>query len=702
MLQANQQVSGFTLIQGSFFPAFVPVIGANGTAPYTYSISPALPAGLTYDINSGEIGGSPSATSTFITYSVTITDQVPNISTGTFTMAVIAQGLLTTRVTAFKALVKDQAFTPFTPVTASGGYGTYTFVVNIPLPGGVSINQSTGQLSGTPGTVSPLQTYTITVEDEANNASSKTVDMVVSLPMVLTLALPTVSVPTNEGVGSVVPVTVAGGYTNKSYSITPSLPTGLSFNTSTGVISGTPTVTLAETSFTITVNDGGSQTDSKTFALTVTLNPVVTTLEISDKELTVGVDLGAFTPVTATGGGGDITYSVSPSLPAGLTFNTSTAQISGVPTVDISETVYTITATDAYSQSSSKSFNLTVVNPTGLTTRVAFDSKIMTQNVTYPAFATVVASGGYGTLTYSISPELPAGLTFSTTTGKISGTPTVLSPPTSYTITVNDQASQTSIRYIALRVLVAPGLTSSSLIGNITVNRFYDTINSKPVSGTGGYGTLTYSISPELPSNLKFNSATGYVTGIAETLLARVYTITVKDQARQSTSKNFNLYVYDLALSSTATVASKVLEQWYPATEFTPVTRTGGVPSIRFSINPNLPTGLFFNTSTGAISGTPTVSSNTSTYTVTVNDFVSHSTSSNFSLYVKPKYPEAGSKWVSPAGLLFTVTELVSTSTSIAFAETGTTYTVISGELPAGMTLSSTGVISGTPNAVIR
>lgn len=702
MLQANQQVSGFTLIQGANFPAFIPVIGANGTTPYTYSISPSLPAGLSYNTGTGEVTGSPSVTSTFITYSVTITDQVPTTSTGTFTMAVIAQGLVTTQAVAFKALVKDQSFTPFTPITASGGYGTYTFSVNIPLPGGVSIDQSTGQISGTPGTVSPLQTYTIQVKDEANYSSSKTFNMVVSLPMVLTLALPTVSVPTNASVGSVVPVTVSGGYSNKSYSITPSLPTGLSFNTSTGVITGTPTVSLDETSFTITVDDGGSQVDSKTFALTVTLNPITTTLVIPSKELTVGVDLGSFTPVTAGAGGGNISYSINPALPAGLTFNTSTAQISGTPTVDISETSYTITATDAYSQTSSKNFLLTVVNPTGLTTRVAFSSKILTQNVTYPSFYTVVSSGGYGTLTYSIFPELPTGLTFDKTTGKIFGTPAELSPPTSYTITVTDQASQTSIRYIALRVVIAPALTSTSLIPNITVNRFYDTINSKPVSGSGGYGTLTYSISPALPSNLKFNPATGYVTGIVETLLARVYTVTITDQARQSTSKNFNLYVNELALSSTATANSRLLEQWYPVNDFSPITRTGGILPLRFNISPTLPTGLLFNTSTGIISGTPTVSSNTNSYTVSITDSISRSTSSNFSLYVMPRYPETGTKWVSSAGLLFTATELVSTSTSIAYAETGTVYSIISGELPEGMTLSSTGIISGTPKAVIR
>lgn len=702
MLQAIQQTTGFTLIQGAFFAPFIPVIGTGGTTPYSYSISPALPTGLTYNTSTGGIAGSASATSTFITYSVTITDQVPTVSTGTFTMAVIAQGLVTTSAVGFKALVKDQAFTPFTPVTATGGYGTYTFTVNYPLPGGVSISQSTGQFSGTPVTETPFQTYTISVTDAANNSSAKQLGLVVSLPMVLTLALPTVVVGSNIDSGSHQPVTVTGGYSNKTYSISPSLPTGLSLNTSTGIITGTPTVTLPETSFTISVHDSGEQSDSKTFALTVSLSELTTSLDISEKEVTVGVNPGSFTPVTASGGGGAITYSISPALPGGLSLNTATGAITGTPSVEISTVTHTITATDSYGQSSSKDFDLTVVNPVGLSSRVAFTSKFLTKDVTYPAFYTVIATGGYGTLTYSISPEVPAGMTFDTTNGKISGSPTALMSPLSYTVTVTDQAGQTTIRYIALRVIAPPALTYTSNLASITLNRFYDTVNAQPVRGNGGYGKLTYSISPELPSNLKFNVATGYITGIAEQLLARVCTVTIKDEAKQSVSRNFNLYVYDLALSSTATIATKTLEQWYPISEFTPVTRTGGVPAIRFGVSPNLPSGLFYNTSTGSISGTPTVSAATATYTVTVTDAVSHSTSSQFSLYVKPIYAETGTKWVTPAGLLFTATELVSTSTSIAYAETGTVYSIISGELPAGMTLSSTGFISGTPEAVIR
>lgn len=57
-------------------------------------------------------------------------------------------------------------------------------------------------------------------------------------------------------------------------------------------------------------------------------------------------------------------------------------------------------------------------------------------------------------------------------------------------------------------------------------------------------------------------------------------------------------------------------------------------------------------------------------------------------------------QWITPAGLIATLTELVSTSTSVVATGTNTTYAVISGHLPTGLTLSTTGIISGTPAAV--
>ena len=129
-----------------------------------------------------------------------------------------------------------------------------------------------------------------------------------------------------------------------SWSITPSLPSGLSFDTSTGAISGTPTVISSSTAYTVTAsNSGGS--DSTT--ITIVINDIPpSTLAYSGSPFTLTKD-SAMTAASPTSGGGAVTsYSVSPTLPAGLSLDTSSGVISGTPTAVTSSATYTITATN--------------------------------------------------------------------------------------------------------------------------------------------------------------------------------------------------------------------------------------------------------------------------------------------------------------------------------------------------------------------
>ena len=134
-------------------------------------------------------------------------------------------------------------------------------------------------------------------------------------------------------------------------------PPGMSFNLSTGALSGTPNTVASVTAYTITAtNASGSAT--RTFTLTVTVALPAFTLSSSSQSVTVN---NAITTVTNTSTGGAITsYLISPAAPAGLTFSNSTGQLSGTPTTPQNITSYTITATNA-SGSATRTFTLTVV-----------------------------------------------------------------------------------------------------------------------------------------------------------------------------------------------------------------------------------------------------------------------------------------------------------------------------------------------------
>ena len=132
-----------------------------------------------------------------------------------------------------------------------------------------------------------------------------------------------------------------------SYGVAPALPTGLSLNTSTGVITGTPTAVTATGSYTVTATNSAGSTPA---FLTITVNagvipPTGLTYSTNPAVYTNGV---AITPNTPSSSGGAVaSYGVSPTLPAGLSLNTSTGVISGTPTVVSAIASYTVTATNS-------------------------------------------------------------------------------------------------------------------------------------------------------------------------------------------------------------------------------------------------------------------------------------------------------------------------------------------------------------------
>ncbi len=92
---ANIQISSETLVYGSL-ASFTPVTGANGTSPYSYSVLPALPTGLTMSSSSGAISGTPMVTSATTSYTVTVTDSSNATATASFSLTVAAAPLTIT------------------------------------------------------------------------------------------------------------------------------------------------------------------------------------------------------------------------------------------------------------------------------------------------------------------------------------------------------------------------------------------------------------------------------------------------------------------------------------------------------------------------------------------------------------------------------------------------------------------------------
>lgn len=233
-----------------------------------------------------------------------------------------------------------------TPTNTGGAAVSYS--VSPALPSGLALNTSTGVISGTPTAVTPIATYIVSATNTGGTGTftlTITVNPTPILPPVISYS-PSSNVYT-LGSGAIAPLSpISTGGAVVSYSVSPALPSGLSLNTSTGIISGTPSATSTATTYTITgTNTGGSGVAHVT--ITVNSNPIIIP-SISYSPDTVAIVYGVpMTPMTPTNTGSTATYSVSPSLPSGLTMSTITGVINGSPLAVQTQTSYVVTATNA-------------------------------------------------------------------------------------------------------------------------------------------------------------------------------------------------------------------------------------------------------------------------------------------------------------------------------------------------------------------
>lgn len=683
---ATQSIASAALTQNHAATTFTPVTGAGGAAPLHYSVLPALPTGLVLSSSTGAVSGTPTATSTTTTYTVTVTDA--NNSTASATFALTVNPAVTATQSVASVVLTRNVAASFTPVLGGGGTPSLTYSILPALPAGLALSPATGLISGTPTSAIAATTYTVTVTDANSAAATNTFVLTVNAAVTATQSVSSATLTQNQAATAFVPVTGGGGTVPLSYSVSPSLPAGLSLNSNTGAVSGTPTASHAATTYTVTVTDANGATAVNTFALTVN-SPLTATKVIPSTALTEGYAT-SFTPVTGSGGSAPLTFSVSPALPAGLVLFSS-GTISGAPTVTSPLTSYTMTVTDANNNMATASFLLTVNAAVVATTATA--SVVLTQNHAASAFTPVTASGGTGSLSYSVSPALPAGLSLGSGSGIISGTPTVSSAATAYTISVTDANGATATSSFSLTV--DPAVTATQAVSSafLTVNHAVTTFT--PVVGGGGTAPLSYSIQPTLPPGLALSATTGAVSGLpTATSSQTTYTVTVTDANHATATASFTLAVLG-PLTATQAVSSTGLTVNKAATPFVPVTGSGGVGTLSYSVSPALPTGLTQSTSSGTVSGTPTITSPTTTYTVTVTDANSTTATATFALTVNA----AVTATTAVASATLTANHSVVTFTPVTGGGGSSPLTyLVAPALPAGLSLSSsTGAITGTP-----
>lgn len=139
------------------------------------------------------------------------------------------------------------------------------------------------------------------------------------------------------------------------------IPTGLTLADSTGIVSGTPTVTASAAAVEFEATDSTPVTPQTADSSGLTFT-IYAALAISTMSLPNAFPTQAYSSTLATtGGNGAVTWAVTAgTLPAGLVLHTGTGVVFGTPTANAATATVTITATDALGGTSSQSLTITV------------------------------------------------------------------------------------------------------------------------------------------------------------------------------------------------------------------------------------------------------------------------------------------------------------------------------------------------------
>jgi sugar lactone lactonase YvrE len=676
-------------------PEFTGPISANGTvgAAFTYatqaSNSPTLytatglPTGLSMN-SSGVITGTPTESGTF---AVTLTAENNSGSTTQTLQLVIAPAAVGPVYAGPTQLsgTEGSAFS-FTPDFGSG-VTSYSYVYLTAfdsfsgLPFGLTLNGTTGTISGT-----PFAPGRFPIAIQATNAGGSAIELLTitinpstATPVITSAstATATVGTPFQYTTTATLPL-----YTYNNFTVT-GLPEGLSVSTS-GVISGTPVNPgVYEVGLLPTLYFGYGNT----FFLDLTVNPAAGTPVITSPAGASGQVGTSFSyQVTATGNPTGF-VEVSGSLPYGLSLNPSSGAITGTPTLAGTYQAW-IAATNASGQGLALGMDFTIspsAAVSALTSNLSATGEVG-QPFSYQITAT---NGPTGFNAY----PLPPGLILDSYTGFITGIPTTATTqPLSVAITVENASGQSPGTPLLISINPAPATpvvtSAATAVGQTGAAFSYQITASR---GPTSFAALN------LPAGLLVDSASGMITGIPTA--AGIYSVSLSAANASGEGVAANLAIDVEAPTGAPVITSPPTVSGQVGVAFSYAIGASPGPIGSYNFSGTLPVGLYLNTSTGMITGTP-AEPGQSTVELTATNGAGTGQAQALDLTIEP----SGGTPVITSSL----TESATVGTAFSYEITATgmpattpfppSATLDAANLPPGLAVNpSTGIISGTP-----
>ena len=576
-------------------------------------------------------------------------------------------------------------------------------------PNWAKFDSRTGELRGTPNQAGAQPDVVIGVSDWGTSDALPPFTIQVDAPA------PAANEPPVIG-GSPAASVLAG----QPYSFTPSAsdpegallsfaidnrPAWASFDGSSGRLSGTPTAAQAGMygNIVISATDGASFTALAPFGIEVTA-PANAPPQISGSPagtVTAGQSY-VFTPAASDADGNPLTFSVS-GKPSWAGFDTATGRLSGTPTSTQVGTYgsIVISVSDGQASAALPAFAIEVnAVPNRAPTIAGTPTTSVTEGQAY-SFTPTASDPDGDTLLFSIQ-NRPAWATFSSSTGRLSGTPGTANVGTTGGIVISVSDGQVSAALPAFSIEVsaipnrAPTITGTPAT-SVTAGQAY---SFTPSASDADGDVLSFAVAGK-PTWASFDASTGRLSGTPSAAQVGTYpgiVISVTDGTTFSELAPFSIAVTAAPNRAPTIVGtpvwSVVAGQTYT---YTPSASDADGDPLTFSIQ-NRPAWATFSSSTGRLSGTPT-SAQVGTYgniVISVSDGKASASLAPFSIEVTAPPNRAPTITGQPAAA-------VTAGQAYSFTPTasdldGDVLTFSIQNRPAWATFSpTTGRLSGTP-----